>query len=269
MIDLHNVLRSWVITFLYSLKGVRFTRIKKGRAEKRAFIRTKKTGHLPHTTDRYRDVFLRAGIDVPELILPAFNLDKDAKAAAEIVINENISATGQLAIAIAPFAKHRTKSWGSARIISLMQLINERKTSVFFLFGGREDVHALQEIMRSIPGSVIIAGKYKLEVELALLSRLDLMVSMDSSNMHLASLSDIPTVSIWGGTHPRAGFSPLGQNTDLMVQVPMKEMDCRPCSVYGKSECIRKDVEYKCMEDITPESVLSIIRSGTDLFDQI
>jgi ADP-heptose:LPS heptosyltransferase len=32
------------------------------------------------------------------------------------------------------------------------------------------------------------------------------MISMDSANMHLASLYGVPVISIWGATHPFAGF---------------------------------------------------------------
>ena len=61
--------------------------------------------------------------------------------------------------------------------------------------------------------------------ELVLMSHLDVMVSMDSSNMHLASLVDTPVVSVWGATHPFTGFMGWGQDPDNAVMV---DMPCRP-----------------------------------------
>ena len=56
------------------------------------------------------------------------------------------------------------------------------------------------------PSVVSMIGKLNMRTELNLMSHLDVMLSMDSANMHLASLVNIPVVSIWGATHPYAGF---------------------------------------------------------------
>ena len=90
--------------------------------------------------------------------------------------------------------------------------------------------------------------------ELVLMSHLDLMVSMDSSNMHLASLVDTPVISIWGATHPFAGFMGWRQSAQNSIQ---KELPCRPCSVYGNKPCHRGD--YACLNQITPQEVFQHI----------
>jgi len=78
------------------------------------------------------------------------------------------------------------------------------------------------------------------------------MISMDSANMHLASLFGVPVVSVWGATHPFAGFMGFGQSPDRAVQID--DLECRPCSVFGNKPCFRGD--HACMEWITPERVL-------------
>ena len=83
------------------------------------------------------------------------------------------------------------------------------------------------------------------------MSHLDVMLSMDSSNMHLASLTGTPVVSVWGATHPYAGFMGWGQTEEYAVQIPL---DCRPCSVYGQKPCLRGD--YACMRNIAPEAIV-------------
>jgi ADP-heptose:LPS heptosyltransferase len=86
------------------------------------------------------------------------------------------------------------------------------------------------------------------------MSYVDVMLTMDSGNMHLASLVETPNVSIWGATHPYAGFYGFGQNPDNAVQI---ELSCRPCSVYGNKPCFRKD--YACMNGISPQKIVKKI----------
>jgi len=75
--------------------------------------------------------------------------------------------------------------------------------------------------------------------------------SMDSSNMHMASLVGTPVVSIWGATHPYAGFMGYGQSITNGVQT---DLECRPCSVFGDKPCWRKDLA--CMNNIDIDEVL-------------
>lgn len=87
------------------------------------------------------------------------------------------------------------------------------------------------------------------------MSRLDAMVSMDSANMHLASVVGTPVVSVWGATHPFAGFMGWGQPAENAIQV--EDLPCRPCSVYGNTPCLRGD--FACMASIAPERIVKRI----------
>ena len=86
------------------------------------------------------------------------------------------------------------------------------------------------------------------------MSHLDVMVSMDSANLHLASLVNTSVVSIWGSTHPFAGFMGWNQSHDSVVEV---DLPCRPCSIYGNKPCLRGD--WACMQNISPEVVVEHI----------
>ena len=98
------------------------------------------------------------------------------------------------------------------------------------------------------------AAKAGLAKELALLSHCNLMVSMDSANMHLASLVELTVVSIWGATHPYCGFLGFGQSEDNAVQL---NLTCRPCSVFGNKPCHTHD--YFCLTGIAPERIVSAV----------
>ena len=114
------------------------------------------------------------------------------------------------------------------------------------------------------PGCTVASTVVKgLRQELALMSMLDVMVSMDSANMHLASLVATPVVSVWGATHPYAGFMGWRQSEDNAVQL---DMDCRPCSIYGNKPCIHGN--YPCMKQIEPETIVArIVPTTVEIVD--
>ena len=93
-----------------------------------------------------------------------------------------------------------------------------------------------------------------LSYELDLMRRLTVMLSMDSANMHLASLVGTRVVSIWGATHPYAGFLGWQQSPEDCIQL---DMPCRPCSIYGNKPCIYKD--HRCMTQIKPETIVKAV----------
>jgi ADP-heptose:LPS heptosyltransferase len=120
--------------------------------------------------------------------------------------------------------------------------------------GGRAEALVLAEWEKAFDRVRSHADGTSLAEQLVRISGLDLMVSMDSANMHMASLFGVPVVSVWGGTHPYAGFLGWGQSMEDAVQV---EMDCRPCSVFGNRPCWKGTQE--CLSGIPPEQVLERI----------
>ena len=68
-------------------------------------------------------------------------------------------------------------------------------------------------------------------------SELELMISMDSANMHLASLVGTRGFGL-GATHYFAGFLGYGQSENDIVEII--DLACRPCSVFfGNKPCFR------------------------------
>ena len=122
-----------------------------------------------------------------------------------------------------------------------------------FLFGrGQEEERTFDKWCAEEPRCVNVSRHLEaMQQELILMSHLDLMLSMDSANMHLASIVGTPVVSIWGATHPAAGFMGWNQTAERAVQI---DLPCRPCSIYGNKPCLRGD--YACMKNIPPEQVV-------------
>ena len=107
---------------------------------------------------------------------------------------------------------------------------------------------------------ISVVGKYTLDQELALISQLDLLICMDSANMHFASLVGTRVLSIWGATHPYAGFYGYHQDPADCVQT---NLPCRPCSVFGEKPCARGD--WACMSQIKPERIVAQVLTSLNL----
>jgi ADP-heptose:LPS heptosyltransferase len=250
VIDLHDVLRTKVVSWFFGRSGIPVHKIDKGRAEKKALISGKSKKILKHTVERYCDVFRDAGLPVTPATGGCF-MPRDntlIKISSFFLFGEH-----ELNIGIAPYAKHPLKMWPEEYMVELLKMISERHTSKFWLFGGFDEMKGLLSFNERCPGAFLVTGKLSLEEELAVMGKLDFMLAMDSSNMHMAALSGTKVVSIWGGTDPMTGFSAWQQPDKYSLRTPVEELECRPCTVYGKGKCKRGDLA--CMIRLTPEKV--------------
>jgi len=253
VVDLHSVLRTHVLTTLFQLSGVRISKIDKGRSEKKKLTRKDKKVFkaLPTTADRYRQTFEKAGFPFDLQNFPGKNLYRKASLDSKSPPWGDLGGSPFL-VGIAPFAKHHWKMWPEEKMMELLKLFDEKEVLVILFGGPGEEQKKLEQWVSGFKNRRTFAGKLSMKAELALISQLDVMISMDSANMHIASLAGTRVVSVWGATHPYAGFYGFGQSTEDAVQV---DLDCRPCSVFGNKPCHRGD--FACMERITPEMIIN------------
>jgi ADP-heptose:LPS heptosyltransferase len=246
--DLHNVLRTKVLKlFLLSKKAIT---IDKGRREKKALVTGRVFEQLKHTTQRYAEVFQKLGLVVDlskGLTLPRVEL----KAASSTFINKN----DKLNIGIAPFAAHGGKMYP----LELMEEVIERLTrdyNIILFGGGKEETKALTTIENKYKNTISVAGKLSFKDELALISNLDAMLSMDSGNGHLAAMYGVKVISIWGVTHPYAGFAPFNQPESYILTADRTKFPLIPTSVYGNK--YPEDYE-NASASISPKQIIEVI----------
>ena len=170
----------------------------------------------------------------------------------EEVKAESLKPRGEKWIGIAPFAAHKGKIYPLEKMERVIELLLEREPNCrIFLFGGGAEERELLTQWESRHDRCTCALLGSLYNELVLMSHLDTMVSMDSANMHLASLTGTRVVSVWGATHPFAGFMGWNQSPADAVQTTLP---CRPCSIFGNKPCLHGD--YPCLHSITPEEIV-------------
>lgn len=228
--DLHNNIRSRILGMLFHFTGYKVGTLEKGRSEKKAL--TRKHHKIKHqlrlTTERYADVFRNLGFDLT-LSHRIKKMDRPLPAS----LLDNFS-TATKKIGIAPFAQHSYKVFPLPKMESLIKYLSENNYNVYIFGGGNQEQEIAESWSRNYPGVRNTIGQFSVKQELDIISHLDLMISMDSSGMHMASLVGTRCLSLWGATHPFAGFLGYGQSFSDIIQV---EHPNRPSSVYGNKPC--------------------------------
>ena len=254
--DLHDVLRTKILRFYFgTFSRTKCAHIEKGRKEKRALTRkeNKCSAQLTSTFERYRKVFSQLGLPFDPKFISLF---KEGKGNIDDFA-ETIPAKGNDKwIGIAPFAKHKGKIYPLEKMEEVVRLLASRNGIRLFFFGnGPEEQATIDSWCSKYPNTVSFIGKTNFNGELRLISHLDVMVCMDSANMHMASLVSTPAISIWGATSPLAGFLGWNQKREDCIELPFI---CRPCSIFGNKPCLYGD--YRCMNIPAEEVAARIIR---------
>ena len=263
--DLHYALRSRLLCFFLSLSGHKWAHIDKGRAEKKALTRLENKVFTPltHSSIRYAEVFKKLG----------YPLTLDATAVLPKPPNkvQSIPEKPHKTIGIAPFAAHAGKQYPLKFMVQALEIFSRlaekeyRDIRFVFLGGGPVESPKIKDLCEQFPNSSH-GLSLSFEQELSLIAHLDLMLAMDSGNAHLAAMYGVTTLTLWGNTHPYAGFAPVFQPENHQLLSDRNQYPGLPTSVFGKE--VPKGYE-KVMESINPKTVahkmrelLNVARAG-------
>lgn len=243
--DLHNVLRSWIIDWYFKLHGTKVKMVDKLRSARKNVLRHKKK--QPNFIDRYLEVFSELGYPVDLSFKSLFN---NGKTRLPIEINHP-------AVGIAPFARYYNKTYPPSMMKEVAKGLAAEGYNVY-LFGGRgKEAEELAHWQAMDDKCISLAGRFSLEEELALMGEMDLMVSMDSANQHMAALAGTNVISIWGSTTPECGFLGYRQNDSDAICL---HLDCQPCTIAGSPECPLGHLN--CLRGITPKMIIDKVKTS-------
>ncbi|WDF59787.1 glycosyltransferase family 9 protein [Flavobacterium sp. KACC 22758] len=229
--DLHNVLRSKVVSLLFALSGKKRATVDKGREGKKELTRSENKifKQLPTMFERHAKVFEELGFPL-DLSNPQF----PEKAVLNSDILDIIGNENQKLIGIAPFAQYDSKVYPLDLMKEVIAKLAENSSYKILLFGGgKKEIEILDSLSEPYKNVINMAGKIKFQQELQLISNLDVMLSMDSGNAHIAAMLGVKVVTLWGATHPYAGFLPFNQSLENALTSDRNQFPKLPTSVYG------------------------------------
>jgi len=252
---LHNVLRSQIVRKLFALSGKKVAFTDKGRVEKKALMRAENKIFKPLSTvfERHAKVFEQLGFTI-DLANPIF----PEKTTLNREVVDLIGSNHKKLIGIAPFAQYESKVYPLDLMQNVVDELAQNPDYKILLFGGgKKEIEVLDSLSKNKENVLTVAGKIKFQQELQLISNLDVMLSMDSGNAHLAAMLGVKVITLWGATHPFAGFSPFGQPIENALVSDKNQYPKLPTSVYGN-----KKVEgYEdAMRTISAETVVQKIK---------
>ena len=255
--DLHNVLRSQIIRTFFALNGKRVAFTDKGRAEKRALTRAENKIFKPLKTivERHVETFKKIGFSI-DLSKPKFPRTPDISPDVLKITGEK---ENQKWIGVAPFAQYQSKVYPRDLMQNVIDnLASDTNYKIFLFGGGSEEIEILNSFANGKENVINVAGKLELHQELILISNLDVMLSMDSGNAHIAAMLGIKVITLWGATHPFAGFAPFNQPAENCIVSDREKYPLVPTSVYGN----KKVAGYEdAMRTISVEAVVGKIKN--------
>lgn len=260
--DMHDVLRSKYLRMRFRFDRFKTAHIDKHRVGKKRLTakENKSLVQQPTSFQNYADVLAKLGYPIKLEFRSVFPAKGNLRQLLKKEFTEKKNF--QQWIGVAPFAAHPGKVYPLERMEKVIDILSSKHPSArILLFGaGERERRCFSDWCSRYPRCVMASDIAKgLSQELILMSHLDVMLSMDSANTHLASLVDVTVVNIWGATHPYAGFMGWRQTEDTAVQI---NLPCRPCSVFGDKPCHRGDMA--CMTGITPEKVVERVEQVLD-----
>lgn len=242
IISLHKSIRSSLLCFFSRgfLSSVSKTYGYKEAALSFLYGKTASRGNAKHEVLRILNIVKSLDLEPRNLPLKLYYSEQENQKVEDIIssnlVDGNQQKTGQKKIVqkkigIAPGSVWATKRWTVNGFKGLVSLLEANGLKVF-LIGGPGDIEKCEEI--SSKKSVILAGKLSLSESSCLISKLDCMITNDSSPLHISSAVNTPVVSIFCATVPEFGYTPWMVDHEI---VEVKDLECRPCGRHGGNTC--------------------------------
>lgn len=204
-----------------------------------------------HEIQRNLKLLEPLGIEINEIVKPELFIHEEDEKIVNILLKQFDISDNEKFITISPATVWETKRYPERKFIEMLDYLNEDKIPVVLL-GGKEDLELCKYIKdKTINKNVFIsASKLNILQSAYLIKKSSLLISNDSSPMHLANAVGTKVIAIFGATVPEFGFYPIGKDDIVMQTLGLK---CRPCSIHGGDKCPIKT--FDCMLNIKAKDI--------------
>ena len=252
LIDLHANLRSYVLRHLVKSRVKLKYRKRWLRRLLMVHLKLLKTKPI-RTVDSYLEPLKRLGVEASERNPLAFLSQEDLGYVDHFLLERGVKKN-DIVVGVHPGAKWTTKRWDEVKFARVCRSLAEKPGHKILLLGDESEAKLVGEIGKDVPDDRLVkAVGFPLGKVMSLIKRCDCFITNDSGPMHIASALRVPVVGIFGPTHPKLGFAPVGSKNVVLCA----DVRCSPCSLHGEKRCSKK---YRfCMDLIEPDMVIEAV----------
>ena len=154
----------------------------------------------------------------------------------------------QRCVLVFPGSVWATKRWTVEGFKMIIERLSEKYQ--VFLMGSRTEHNLCQEV-KGQSLAINLAGQTSLMQTLFWMIQSNLVIGNDSGSAHLASVAEVPSLTIFGPTILEFGYRPWSNQATI---IQPSQLACRPCGPHGHRQCPLGT--HECMKSISPERVL-------------
>ena len=145
-------------------------------------------------------------------------------------------------------ASGQTKRWGIKNFIKLIEKINEKHPSKFYLAAGKNDQQLIDEILNSNIGSNCISlNNLKINEMLPIIANCNLYCGNDTGFMHISAALNLKTVALFMDS-PVLAYGKYSKNINAIIP----EGETEETTTHDTKGSISFDKVYnKCIELLT------------------
>lgn len=237
IIDLHNNLRTHILSFKLGVKTHRFPKLN----FQKWLLTQFKINRLPekHVVDRYFEAVATLGVKTDsknnQFYIPSIET-------IDCSTTYDLAPKSYLAVAIG--AQFATKRIPESKLLEILSQVN----LPIVLLGGKEDFAQAERIFQKLSNQSIhnACGKHSLLASASLVNQAKVLLTNDTGLMHITACFSVPIVSVWGNTVPELGMYAYKPEKEVKVsQFEVANLSCRPCSKIGFQTCPKK--HFDCM----------------------
>ena len=153
----------------------------------------------------------------------------------------------------ATLKNHIKRRWEPEKFAELGRKLIDNHSARILIFGGPEEKELKEQISSLINSErVNVVNAESLTKSSAIMQRCKIIVTNDSSQMHIAAALGLKVVAIIGPTNQNYIHPWKTEH-----QIVSLNLDCSPCFFYSPTPliCHRTDVKFKCIKELTVEMV--------------
>ena len=155
---------------------------------------------------------------------------------------------------IAPFSNSTIRDWPADHFARLIAIVAARWPGEIAVVGTASQWTRAAEIVRECDGSRVhnLCGKISwAEVEKRVRTAA-CVLGNNSGIAHLSAEMGVPTVCVFGGSHQRLEWRPIGRKVVVITDA----IACSPCHLDHRDEC---PYDKACLRGIAPATVADVV----------